>query len=375
MPLVRDWMGSAAKTESSIHQLSPYIGKTKSSMAGSLISEFTKKDDVICDPFSGSGTIALEAWLRQRHVIASDLSPYAGVLTRAKLFPRRTLEHALDDVERSVSGAAKIRDDIDLRAVPIWVRRFFHPETLREVIALVTVLRQRRNWFLLACVLGILHHQRPGFLSFPSSHTVPYLRTRRFPRTKYPELYEFRSLRERLDAKVTRAFRRVPELNFSITRKCFTRSDDSLCEGEDIDTIVTSPPYMRQLDYGRDNRLRLWFLGVNDWHALDRRISPREHQFLDLMRRCFTVWKTLLRPGCDCVLIIGDASSRTSRNNLPDTVASIATKEVGGYSRLYQYTDPIPSERRVRRGITGSASETILVLRRRSEPRSARTHP
>jgi hypothetical protein len=35
--LIRDWRGGSPTNESTLHQLSPYIGKVKSAMAGSLI--------------------------------------------------------------------------------------------------------------------------------------------------------------------------------------------------------------------------------------------------------------------------------------------------------------------------------------------------
>ncbi len=208
-----------------------------------------------------------------------------------------------------------------------------------------------------------MHHQRPGFLSFPSSHTVPYLRAKKFPRSRFPELYEYRSLRDRLEAKVRRAFRRVPELDFKLSRTCFSRHADKLVPQEQVDAIITSPPYMRQLDYGRDNRLRLWFLGVADWGSLDKKVSPSKELFLQLMRRCFKKWKTVLKPSGCCALVIGDACSRVETEKLPQAVVRIATEEVGGYSRVYEYTETIPNERRVRRGIVGSASETIVVFR------------
>lgn len=361
--IVCNWAGSAGKNESTLHQLSPYIGKTKSSMAASLVSQLTNKGDLVYDPFSGSGTVALEAWLARRRVVANDLSPYANLLTRAKLFPYRFLEDALRDIEHARAEATDLRADVDLRRVPDWVRQFFHPETLRDTLAWANVLRRRRRWFLLASLLGILHHQRPGFLSFPSSHTVPYLRAKKFPRSLFPELYEYRSLRDRLEAKVKRAFRRVPDLDFNVTRACFSKSADALVPPEPVDAIITSPPYMRQLDYGRDNRLRLWFLGIDDWRALDRMVSPSEDAFLELMRRCFTKWKTVLKAYHCCVLVIGDACSRVHRGHLPEVVSRIATKEVGGYSLVCQYAEAIPNERRVRRGIIGSTSESIVVLR------------
>jgi hypothetical protein len=361
--VVCDWTGSALKNESTLHQLSPYIGKLKSSIAASLVSQFTKEGDLVYDGFSGCGTVALEAWAAKRRVIANDLSPYAYVLTRAKLFPPRTLQGALGSIEHASVEAVKLRDDVDLRKVPQWVRDFFHPETLRETIAWTTALRRRRSWFLLASLLGILHHQRPGFLSFPSSHTVPYLRVKKFPRYRFPELYEYRSLRDRLEAKVTRAFRRMPNLDFDVARSCLRRDTSALTLPEPVDAIISSPPYMRLLDYGRDNRLRLWFLGVQDWRSLDRIVSPHEDAFLELMCACFTKWKTVLKPNHCCVLVIGDAFSQVAKGNLPDVVSKIATEEVGGYTRVCEHTETIPNERRVRRGIMGSASETIVVLR------------
>lgn len=358
-----DWAGSALKAESTLHQLSPYIGKLKSSIAGSLISQFTERDELIYDPFSGSGTIALEAWTAGRNTIANDLSPYAALLTRAKLFPYPSLSGALEDIEKLSSKAAEASAAVDLRTVPIWVRNFFHKETLREIIGWTTVLRTKRHWFLLASLLGILHHQRPGFLSYPSSHTVPYLRLKVFPPKQFPELYEYRSLRNRLEAKVTRAFRRVPRLDYDLQRKCYAQAAHLLTPTAQVDAIITSPPYMRQLHYGRDNRLRLWFLGVDDSNRLDHAISPRKDPFLKLMRQCFVKWKTVLKPGKYCILIVGDGSSELREANLPQIISRLATDEIGGYTHVHDHTEAIPNERRVRRGLTGSTSETILVLR------------
>jgi methylase of polypeptide subunit release factors len=357
------WSGSAWQSESTFHQLAPYIGKTKSSMAASLVATWTSPGDRVYDPFSGSGTIALEAWAAGRRVIANDLSPYAALLTRAKLFPYRSLEEGLKALESAARRVKRTRAQYDLRTVPAWVREFFHPETLRDALAWTDALSGARQAFLLSCLMGILHHQRPGFLSFPSSHTVPYLRIKRFPRKKYAELYEYRSVEDRLEAKVRRAFRRVPKLNYSLGRACHMRRADLFTPSPRVDVILTSPPYMRQLDYGRDNRLRLWFLGCRDSDALDESISPREGQFLKLMRRCFSRWSQALVPGALCVLVVGDTDSRSRRMNLPATVAKLAT-DSGEFELQHQMTDLIPNERRVRRGITGSTAETILVLRK-----------
>lgn len=295
----------------------------------------------------------------------NDLSPYAHVLMAAKLFPPRSLAEALTRMKAAGDRAALIRRSIDLRTIPRWVRRFFHRETLRHTLSWVIALRALQDDFVLAALLGILHHQRPGFLSFPSSHTTPYLRQRAFPSEVFPELYLYRDLPSRLEAKLRRAFRRVPDLDFSIERSVSTLAADQLYRDAAVDAVITSPPYMRLLDYGRDNRLRLWFLGESDWKSLDHQVSPSEASFLLLMRRCFARWHSMLRPGGRCILIVGNSESRTYRTSLPNALAQIATTELKLYERQACFADEIPTERRSRRSDKGSTSETILVLRRK----------
>ena len=44
-------------------------------------------------------------------------------------------------------------------------------------------------------------------------------------------------------------------------------------------------------------------------------------------------------------------------------ITRIATSDVGGYKIISEYTEDIPNARRVRRGLTGSTAETILVFK------------
>lgn len=356
------WKGSALREESSLHQIAPYIGKMKSSMTHTLISTFTFKDDTIYDPFCGSGTVAFEAWAAGRNVISNDLSPYAFVLTQAKLFPFTTAEDAIVELNLVSEQVRPLIPRVDLRKVPEWVRSFFHPDTLREIIAWSQVLRDRRSYFLLSCLLGILHHQRPGFLSYPSSHTVPYLRQKKFPRSIYPELYHYRPVQERLEKKIMRMLKNLPPLENRLHRECYMCDAANFVPERKVNAIITSPPYMRQLDYGRDNRLRLWFLGLRDWKSLDDTISPSEKNFLNLFRSCLKLWHDVLIPNGVCVLVLGDIQSRLYGMSLPDAITHIATQEIGGYSLLWKHSEPIPNDRRVRRGYRGTLIDTILVL-------------
>jgi adenine-specific DNA methylase len=117
------WKDPCANAECSLHQLSPYIGKVKSSIAGEMLEEYSRKGDLVVDPFAGAGTIPLEAALRGRRVFAADISPYARILCHAKLSPPPSLDAALDAAERALVEARHLPRP-DLRSVPQWVRRF-----------------------------------------------------------------------------------------------------------------------------------------------------------------------------------------------------------------------------------------------------------
>ncbi len=356
---------SAIGYESTLHQLSPYIGKIKSSIASFLIENFTSKGDLIFDPFCGAGTIPLEAWLQERNVVANDLSFYAFVLTQAKLFPPTSLDSTLELIE-SLNDEIQLTKNNQNIVIPEWVRNFFHPETLKEILAWIVILREKKQYFLIACLLGILHHQRPGFLSFPSSHTVPYLRIKKFPRIDYPELYEYREVKERLIKKVKRAYKRIPYLNKDILRMCYNNDASMFSPNTKVDSIITSPPYMRQLDYARDNRLRLWFLNIYDYKSIDNIISPSETDFLNMINRAIINWDSILKDGGKIILFLGDNYSKSHRLTLPQLIEKIIFEKLDDYKLIFKHESLIPSNRRVRREYNGNKQETILVFQKPS---------
>jgi SAM-dependent methyltransferase len=179
-PAPPHWAEPCTHQECSLHQLSPYIGKLKSSIAQDLILKYSKPGELVADMFCGSGTVPLEAARLGRRVFASDASIYAVTLTQGKLQAAMTSETALAELEDLLQCVDSLPVP-DLRCVPRWVRAFFHPHTLKEALRFTEFLQRERKYFLLASMLGILHHQRPGCLSFPSSHLVPYLRSQKFP--------------------------------------------------------------------------------------------------------------------------------------------------------------------------------------------------
>ena len=195
MDLQPTWSSaSTAATDCTFHQIAPYIGRMKTSIARFLVAKFTNPGDLVVDPFCGSGVVALEAAIGGCEILAGDWNNYAVALTKAKLTPPSNLAAAEFELTKLWNTSRELLPKQDLRTVPIWVRKFFHPETLRSALAFRDACVNAKNIFHLACLLGILHHQRPGFLSYPSSHLVPYLKNKNFPKNHYPALYTERDV-------------------------------------------------------------------------------------------------------------------------------------------------------------------------------------
>ncbi|MFQ5857222.1 MAG: DNA methyltransferase [Anaerolineae bacterium] len=362
----RLWHGSFNSRESTLQQLSPYVGKMKSGMARVLVNLYSESGDTVLDPFSGSGVVPLEAALAGRCAWANDLSPYAYVLTRGKLEAPGSRKVAVEGAKALIEAVERDAPSVNLTEIPEWIREFFHPDTLREVVTAFRLLRQQEDYFLTACLLGILHHVRPGFLSYPASHLVPYLRKNKYPPDEFPEMYTYRDLRSRLLAKVKRAYRRHM-LPVDWERRQYrvwqTNTMNLPIQDESVDAIISSPPYFGALDYARDNRLRLWFLGCEDWKELDQSLTASRKVYLPQMSVCLKEMSRVLKPGGNCILVLGDVERDGKTRRTAEILADLAVEATQDHFVIDTiYDDRIPDERRSRRRTRTTKFERILVM-------------
>ena len=362
------WHGSFNGRESTLQQLSPYVGKMKSGMARVLLALYSRPGDTVLDPFAGSGVVPLEAALSGRCAWANDLSPYAHGLTRGKLEAPENERVAIQRAKSLLDAVKRESPSVDVNVAPEWVREFFHPDTLREALSAFQILRQREDYFLTACLLGILHHVRPGFLSYPASHLVPYLRKTKYPPEEFPKMYSYRDLSSRLLEKVKRAYRRhmlPPNWNERRYEVWQTNSMNLPIGDETVDTIISSPPYFGALDYARDNRLRLWFLGYEDWKELDASLTANNKVYLPQMSICLKEMLRVLKPGSHCILVLGDVERDDKTRLTAEILADLAVKVTQGQFGVETILDDrIPDERRSRRRTGTTKFERILVMRK-----------
>lgn len=355
------WDERCVNTECTLHQLSPFLGKMKSTMANELISTYSEPSEAVLDPFSGSGTVPLEAASNNRNAIGIDRNPYSVLLSKAKVNPPDSENAAIRDANGYLEQIDPDPGELD-EATPEWVREFFHPKTLSGISQLTKLLLENDEHFLMACLLGILHHQRPGFLSYPASNLKPYLRDEKFPRSEYPEKYEYREIEPRLISKIERAYRRFPDFDESIKREIWQGHTPNVLETKieeySVDTIITSPPYMNKLDYGRDNRLRLFFLGVNDYSELDGS-AETEKAYRDFMDRFLTEARWVAKPNGKLVFVLGESQRSGSAVDTAEILVDMVNQDTYGLSVSEIIQDKVPI-REI--NSMSSKTETILAL-------------
>lgn len=267
----REWGGPA-------HSMCSYQGKMKPALAHHLVECFSEPGSVIIDPFSGAGTIPLEACRMGRIGFGMDISRLGHVLTMGKVakVSIEALEAQLDNLESYIRDYSTNEDET-ARAAEVRfnssIPDYFHPDTLREVLAARSFFLNHWNsspeWAaLFSCTLHLLHGNRPYALSRRSHPVTPFKPTGEF---------EYRALMPRLRTKVSRVIDELTnnrrDWGGSVQGDCTVSWPRSIPKA---DAIITSPPFFDSTRFYMTNWMRFWFVG---WERED--FSTQTSAFLE----------------------------------------------------------------------------------------------
>jgi len=333
---LREWTkGEYAKQNwgAWMHSISSYVGRIKPAFAHFLIDIFTAENDIVLDPFSGVGTVPLEADNMGRKTIANDLNPYAYLITKAK-FDRRGLENEL----AYLKSLPSLKGDLDLSDVPDWVKEFYHDETLKEILILRKYLINDGRDFLFGCLLGIVHGHRTTHLSMRTGYIIPYI-----PNPKPVAEY-----REVLPRMISKARRMYSDPMPSVTQGSVLLGDARKLnlKNKSIDVVISSPPYYHTLDYVHSNRLRLWFAGTTfqEQITLSNNLIQQQHTYLSAMNDVGKELHRVLKDDALCIFILGDV--HLSKSNTLNTAEDISERYQSlGFKTHAIVSDQIPASR------------------------------
>lgn len=279
------------------HSLCSYHGKLKPSIAHFLIKNFSKENDIILDPMAGVGTIPFEAALQGRIAYGNDLSKMAYIITRAKLniVSIEEIDKVLNTLEKYLNDNIRLKriDELVTKYKDFGLNRtlkeYFEENTFKEILACREYFNSKKELSNSECIvfssfMHILHGNRPYALSRTSHPLTPYAPKGEFKyksvinciKNKIGILYNLKNGKNQINL-----FDSDGEfLNYKEGKMTLGDTLEISKYYQNIDIIITSPPFVSSLKFYTQNWMRLWLSG---WEENDYKNA--ESDFLEAKQK------------------------------------------------------------------------------------------
>jgi DNA modification methylase len=293
-----------------LHSLCSYQGKLKASIAHHLVKTFVPENGSVLDPFSGVGTIPFEAALNGRKSYGFDISIPAYYISAAKVSTHKKNEclnyiHQIAEfIERNGCTKEELNESKHF-GFNKTLAEYYEDKTLKEILIARRFLKLNypknpSQMLVVSSLLHILHGNRPYALSRRSHPIVPYA-----PQGEFV----YKNLIKNLTDKVERALQVELPLNF-IPGKIFNQDSTSIWPQEinNLDAIITSPPFFDSTRFYLANWIRIWFSGWSEKdfkYQINSYIEEKQKKDFTIYESIFRQSRERLKRGGVCVLHLG----------------------------------------------------------------------
>lgn len=327
-----NWEFTEADTQYLTHNIHRYSGKFIPQIAQSAIKILSRPQEIIFDPYAGSGTTPLEAMLLGRNVIGIDLNPLAILIASVKTM--RVTEDALQEIEHDVIpfiNALISNGQISIFDQPItksktgeptnspnrwresdeWHTKWFQPHVLKQLIQLYDIVecisnKQAKDITTVA-FSDILRRSSNASSKYPNVMYDKNCKHKPLPAPFFLEslYYVVNGLKD-LSGKLPTDVKAEIKLCNNIHTEL---------AGDFVDCIVTHPPYIAAIPYAEYGSLSLHWLGYNE-RSLDKELTGgRRHSkkvvdyFAEDYRKFFIECYRVLKPGKFAFIMVGNPTS------------------------------------------------------------------
>jgi len=263
------------------HWIYPYKGKFHPQMIRALLNIIgLKEGDTVLDPFSGSGTTALEAQLLGINFIGFDISPLCVIQGRVKT----ESIYVINEIE-SIKG--KIITNI-------YPNLFQSNKNYYELLNEIATDERTKNFYKLARLIAISDNSRRN-RDFVNSFIKNV-------NLMIASVKDYINIKEKLDLK-------LGDVKIEIGDSREIKLPDN-----SVDGIITSPPYSIALDYVYNDGHSLKDLGYELEKMRDSFIGVRGNGrnrvelYNEDMKRSFEEIYRVLKPNKYAVIVIGNAT-------------------------------------------------------------------
>lgn len=248
------------------HSLCSYQGKLKPAIANFLVQTFVPKGGRVLDPFSGVGTIPFEAALNGKTSFGIDISPLAYFVSSAKVHVSNPdlCAACINQLNEFIQNNQLAEDYIHTNSIFGYNKTlgdYYEENTFKEILSARQYFQQHQpqtpeEFLVISSLLHVLHGNRPYALSRKSHPIVPYAPSGDFT---------YKSLIEKVTEKVNKSLKAEIPNNFTegtiFLGDSTQRWNDEINE---LDAVITSPPFFDSTKFYMANWIRLWFTGWNE---------------------------------------------------------------------------------------------------------------
>ena len=233
------------------------------------INTFTKEGDWIIDPFAGSGTVGLEAYLCKRNAVLLDLNPLLNHIIPLKIYlgkerlRKAQLFQMLESMEQHISQ----------RYIPEWSNvNYWYPSEMLEVLSKYWGFIKDSEQTPYSQIIESALLKASKHFSYAEHRTPKLFRSKR--KLSYIEELLKSNWEETLRKMVfSLSLKTLRDINdFVITTpkhqnqvECKGGVDSSDYQiARECDAIITSPPYLQAQEYIRTVKMDLFWLGYSE---------------------------------------------------------------------------------------------------------------
>lgn len=257
-----------------MHSFHRYYGKLIPAIPRAYIRNFTEEEDIVFDPFSGSGTVALEAKYLNREFVGVEINPLSVMISKVKTenYDIECLNSLYDHLKELVYSDNNIVNDEE---VPFcinrdhWFKNYVQHDLVKiernipiAVEDVIESLKEQKKYtnFLYGVLSAIIKqvsnsdtmHVFPGI-----SKRMRKLEAEGKININVFETY-FRCLKKRISY--------VEELENKNKIPTIINDDSAKVDlsiyNDKIDLIVTNPPYISSVRYAETLKLELYWMEV-----------------------------------------------------------------------------------------------------------------
>jgi DNA modification methylase len=384
-----DWSFTDNDTTFLSHDIHPYPAKFIPQIPGTIIDKLSFPGDLVWDPFGGSGTTALEALLRNRRTISTDINPIGQIIGQAKTTTlsydgEESLLRFLAHIEQFIENTGHIgmyinKHEAELSAqvpeIPNF-EKWFSPQAIHELSLikhLISVELTPDDAVVIAraslskIVTKASNQDSETRYSAADKNLAVGEVLKYYHTDMSSNLSKIKALGKLL------MYRRGEFVTADVSEDIV--GDGKLLQPNQVDLIVTSPPYPNAFDYHLYHRFRIFWMGFDPREMAKVEIGSHlryqkqnmgfdafRDEMLAVLKNCYAA----LKPSRYAVFVLGDAIFAGELFKTAQLISESA-KSLG-----FEVVDIIDrplhdTKRSVKGGSRRAKEEQLLVLRKPDE--------